>query len=123
VFGVSTGHSSLCAEVRLLVAGLASLSVALRLLPDQLRRACARERAHHREIGAPYEVDLTCGLIGLCDAELTQLGNPLPVSKRHALPLVSRDGAGPGHLRRIARHIGSASRNRVDTSGSDPGTF
>ena len=69
---VSTGHSSLCAKVRRLVAGLglASLSGAIARLPAHLRQACAEERAHCRAIGARYEVDLTCGLIGVCDGEM-----------------------------------------------------
>jgi hypothetical protein len=62
----------LCAEVRRLVAGVggASLSGAIRALPHELRKACAEERAHCRAIGARYEVDLTCGLIGLCEGEM-----------------------------------------------------
>jgi hypothetical protein len=66
--GVSTGHSSLCAEVRLLVVGLglALLSGAIARLPAQLRQACAEQHAHCRAIGARYEVELACGLIGPC---------------------------------------------------------
>jgi hypothetical protein len=69
---VATGHSSLTAEVRRLVAGLglAPLSEALRRLPALLRRACAEEHAHCRAIGARYEVDLTCGLIGVAAGEM-----------------------------------------------------
>jgi hypothetical protein len=69
---VATGLASLCGEVRCLVAGLggASLSDALRRLPAHLRQACAEERTHCRAIGAAYEVDLVCGLIGLCDGEM-----------------------------------------------------
>jgi hypothetical protein len=65
---VATGHSSLCDRVRRLVAGLglASLSGAIARLPAHLRQACAEERAHCRAIGARYEVDLACGLIGPC---------------------------------------------------------
>jgi hypothetical protein len=69
---VATGLASLCGEVRCLVAGLggASLSDALRRLPAHLRQACAEERTHCRAIGAAYEIDLVCGLIGLCDGEM-----------------------------------------------------
>ena len=69
---VATGHSSLCAEVRRLVAdlGLASLSNAIARLPHELRQACAKEHAHCREIGARYEVDLALGLIGPCNGEM-----------------------------------------------------
>jgi hypothetical protein len=69
---VSTGHSSLCDRVRLIVAGLglASLSNALRAPPHELRRACADARAHCRAIGARYEVDLACGLIGVAAGEM-----------------------------------------------------
>ena len=69
---VATGQVVLCEQVRRLVAGLglAPFSDALRRLPRELREACAEERAHCREIGARYEVDLACGLIGLCDGEM-----------------------------------------------------
>jgi hypothetical protein len=69
---VATGLASLCAEVRRLVAGLglASFSAAIARLPHELRKACAEERAHCRALGAAYEVDLMCGLIGLCDGEM-----------------------------------------------------
>jgi hypothetical protein len=66
--GVATGHSSLTAKVRRLVAGLglAPLSDALRGLPAHLRQACAEQRAHCRSIGARYEVAFALGLIGPC---------------------------------------------------------
>jgi hypothetical protein len=67
---VSSGLSSLTAEVRLIVAGLASFSDALRVLPAHLREACAEAHAHCRAIRAAYEVPLTCGLIGPCDGRM-----------------------------------------------------
>jgi hypothetical protein len=72
IAAVATGHSALCAKVRRLIAGLGlgSLSGAMRTLPHELRKACTEQRAHCRAIGARYEVELTCGLIGLCDGEM-----------------------------------------------------
>jgi hypothetical protein len=69
---VATGHSSLCADVRRLVAGLglASPSEAIARLPAQLRAACVKQRAHCHAIGARYEVDLACGLIGVAAGEM-----------------------------------------------------
>jgi hypothetical protein len=63
---VSTGHASLCGDVRLIIAGLglASLSDAIARLPTHLRQACAEQHAHCRAIGARYEVAFTLGLIG-----------------------------------------------------------
>ena len=49
------------------------MSGAIRALPHELRKACAEERAHCRAIGARYEVDLTCGLIGLCEGEMREV--------------------------------------------------
>jgi hypothetical protein len=50
---VATGHSSLCAEVRRLIAGLglASFSAAVARLPHELRKACAEERAVVTRLG------------------------------------------------------------------------
>jgi hypothetical protein len=48
----------------------ATFSGALRGLPAQLRQACAEQHAHCRAIRAPYEVDLTCGLIGWSGSEM-----------------------------------------------------
>jgi hypothetical protein len=72
IAAVATGHSALCAKVRRLIAGLGlgSLSGAMRTLPHELRKACTEQRAHCRAIGARFEVELTCGLIGLCDGEM-----------------------------------------------------
>jgi hypothetical protein len=68
IVGVSTGHSSLCAEARQLVASLggATIGSARRLLPHALRQACADEHARCRAIGARYEVAFALGPIGSC---------------------------------------------------------
>jgi hypothetical protein len=65
---VSTGYSSLCAKARQLVTGLggATKGSALRLLPHELRQACADQHAHCRALGARYEVSFALGLIGPC---------------------------------------------------------
>jgi hypothetical protein len=96
---VSTGHASLCAEVRLFVAGLglASLSNAIARLPAHLRRACAKQHAHCRAIGARYEVDLARGLIGLRDGEMRGVvfAEAAGFEPREASAWLSPDVSGP----------------------------
>jgi hypothetical protein len=131
IAAVATGHSSLTDKVRRLVAGLglAPLSTAVARLPHDLRKACAEERAHCRAIGARYEVDLTCGLIGSCDGAMRgvvfeeqanfaareafawcspDVGGPLPATAQEVLAVAQRQ------LRFLrARHYPGATGKRL----------